>query len=77
MQGHHPLGQAGPHVEGVKEPDQAEYAKADGDVDEEFADVDFLFLLFSVKCKGLVVIFPLKGSSFTGHHPLPLPAFYS
>lgn len=73
MQGHHLFGQAGAHVEGIKEPDQAEYAEANGDVDEDFANVDLLFLLFAVECRGLLV-FPWKGSSFTGHHPLPLPA---
>lgn len=73
MQSNHPFSQAGPHVEGIKEPDQTEYAKANGDVDENFADINFLFLLLAVKCRGLL-IFPWKGSSFTGHHSLPLPA---
>lgn len=73
MQGHHPFSQAGTHVECIKEPDQAEYAQANGDVDEDFANINFLFLLFAVKCRGLL-IFPGRGSSFTSHHPLPLPA---
>lgn len=73
MQGHHTFGKTGPHVEGVKEPDQAEYAEANGDVDEDFADIDFLFLFFAVKCRGLLIL-PRRGSSFTSDHPLPLPA---
>lgn len=73
VQGHHPFSQAGPHVECIKEPDQAEYAQANGDVDEDFANINFLFLLFTVKCRGLL-IFPWRGSSFTSHHPLPLPS---
>lgn len=73
MQSHHSLGQTGSHVDGVEEPDEAEYAEADGDVDKDFSDVDFLFLLFAVKHSGFV-IFPWRGRSFTGHDPLPLPA---
>lgn len=73
MQGYHPFGKTGTHVEGIEEPDQAEYAKANGDVDEDFANINFLFLLFAVKCRGLF-IFPWRGGSFTSHHPLPLPA---
>ena len=73
MQGHHPFGKTGPHVQGIKEPDQAKYAEADGDVDEDFANVDFLFLLLAVKCRGLL-IFSWRGSSFPSHPPLPLPA---
>lgn len=73
VQGHHPFGQTGPHVQGIKEPDQAEYTKANRDVDENFANVNFLFLLLAVKCRGLF-IFPWRGSSLTSHHSLPLPA---
>lgn len=73
VRGDHALGQVGPHVERIKEPDQAEYAQTDGDVDEDFADVDFLFFLFAVERRGFL-IFPGRGRSFPCHHPLPLPA---
>ena len=73
VQGDHPLSQTRAHVERIKEPDQAEYAQANGDVNEDLANVEFLFLLFAVKCGGLLV-FPWRGSGFAGHHPLPLPA---
>lgn len=73
VQSHHPFGQGGAHVEGIEEPDQAEYAKAYGYVDEDFADVDLLFLLFANECGGLL-FFPQGGGGFTCHHPLPLPA---
>lgn len=73
MQSCHPFGQDGSHVEGIEEPDEAEYAKTNGDVDEHFAHVNFLFLLLAMEYGGLL-IFPWKASSFTRHHPLPLPA---
>lgn len=73
MQGDHALCQVGPHVQRIEEPDKAKYAQADGDVDEDFADVNFLFLLFAVECRGLLV-FPGRGNSLPSHHPLPLPA---
>lgn len=55
MQGHYPFSQDGPHVERVEKPDQTEYAQANRDVDEDFANVRFLFLLFAMKCRGLLV----------------------
>lgn len=73
MQGNHTFRQVGPHVERIEEPDQAKYAQTDGDVDEDFADVSFLFFLFAVECRGLLV-FPGRGNSLPSHHPLPLPA---
>lgn len=72
MQGNDPFGQHGPHVERIEKPDQAEYAEANGDVYEHFANVRFLFLFFAVKCRGFV-IFPDRWSCFTSY-PLPLPA---
>lgn len=73
MQGDHTFGQVGVHVERVEEPDEAENAQTDGDVDEDFADVNFLFFLFAMERRGLLV-FPGRGNSLPGHHPLPLPA---
>lgn len=73
MQGDYTFRQVGPHVERIEEPDQAEYAQTDGDVDEDFANVYFLFFLFAVECRGLLV-FPGRGNSLPSHHPLPLPA---
>lgn len=72
MQGYDPFRQHGTHVERIEKPDQAEYAEADGDVYENFANVRFLFLFFAVKCRGFV-IFPERRSRFTSY-PLPLPA---
>lgn len=72
MQGCDPFRQHGPHVERIEEPDQAEYAEADGDVYEDFANIRFLFLVFAVECRGLV-IFPERWSCFT-RYPLSLPA---
>lgn len=72
MQGYDPFRQHRPHVERIEKPDQAEYAEANGDVYEDFANVCFLFLFFAVKCRGFV-IFPERGSCFTSY-PLPLPA---
>lgn len=73
MQGDHTFRQVGPHVQRIEEPDQAKYAQTDGDVDEDFADVNFLFFFFAVECRGLL-IFPEMGNSLPSHHPLPLPA---
>lgn len=73
VQGDHTLRQVGPHVERVKEPDQAEYAQTDGDVDEDLANIHFLLFLFTVERRGFL-IFPWRGSSLPSHHPLPLPA---
>lgn len=72
MQGYDPFREHGPHVERIEKPDQTEYAEANRDVYEDFANVRFLFLLFAVKCRGLL-IFPESWSGFTSH-PLPLPA---
>lgn len=72
VQGNDPFRQHGPHVERIEKPDQTEYAEANRDVNEDFANVCFLFLLFAVKCRGLV-IFPERWGSFTSH-PLPLSA---
>lgn len=73
MQGDHTFCQVGAHVDRIEEPDQAKYAQTDGDVDEDFADVNFLFFLFAVECRGLLV-FPERVNSLPSHHPLPLPA---
>lgn len=72
MQGYDPFRQHRSHVERIEKPNQTENAEANGDVDEDFANVCFLFLLFAVKCRG-PIIFPEGWSGFTSH-PFPLPA---
>ena len=48
VQSYHPFGQRGTHVKGIEEPDKAEDAEADGDVDEDFANVELLFFLLAL-----------------------------
>lgn len=55
VQRHHALGQVGAHIKGIEEPDKADHAEADGDVNEEFANVHFLLLLLAVKRRGLLI----------------------
>jgi hypothetical protein len=45
MESYHPFGQRGTHVKGIEEPGKAEDAEADGDIDEDFADVKLFFPL--------------------------------
>lgn len=45
MKRHCSPGQGRAHVQGIEEPDEAENAKADGDVDEDLA---YIFLSFSL-----------------------------
>lgn len=48
VESYHPFGQRGTHVKGIEEPGKAEDAEADGDVDEDFANVELLFFLLAL-----------------------------
>lgn len=48
VESYHPFGQRGTHVKGIEEPGKAEDAEADGDIDEDFADVKLFFFLLAL-----------------------------
>lgn len=62
------------HVKRIEEPDEAENAQPDGDIDEDLAHICFSFFLFLPEQNWWFLLFLRVRLSISGHIPLPRPA---